>query len=371
MKKYLYFAITLFVAAACGGNHAGYQIKGSFTGDPKSYEGKKVFLLSQKDGATVTDTAVIAKKTFKFEGATNDPQQASIKIEGVQGTVPIFLENFKYTVVIPVDSLRGAVVTGGETQNIYTQLAQAKQDISAKYNMQALLDEYTKGNPSEDRKKEILDTYNQYKDELQKKNDAIINAVPYTFYSLQKVADMIDITPIDTIDAKLAPYRDNPKFQNTTALKDIEDKVAAIKRLQPGNVAPDFTLPTPDGKTVTFSEIYKKNKVTMIDFWAAWCNPCRNENPTVVKLYEMYHKKGFEILGVSMDNNHDAWVKAIKDDKLTWPQGSEIKFWNTFVRDLYKVNYIPQNVVVDETGTILASKVEIDSVQRILDNRLK
>jgi peroxiredoxin len=370
MKKYLYFAFTLFAAAACGNNQAGYQIKGSFTGDPTSYEGKKVFLLQQKDGATVTDTAVIAKKTFKFKGETNDPQQASLKIEGVQGTIPIFLENFKYTVVIPVDSLRGAVVDGGETQHIITTLAKDKQEIGAKYNMQALLDEYTKGNPTEDRKKQILDTYNQYKDELTKADNAVIKAVPYTFYSLQQIDEKIDVTPIDTVDAWLGPYRKETKFQNTTALKNIEDKVAAIKRLMPGNVAPDFTLPTPDGKTVTFSEVYKKNKITMLYIWAGWCTPCRNENPQYVSLYNEYHKKGFEILGVSFDNSRDTWLQVIKEDKLTWPQGSEVKFWNTFIRDLYKVSFIPQNVIVDQNGTILASKIEVDSLKNILVTKL-
>lgn len=371
MKKYLYLLLTLVVAAACGGNHNGYQIKGTITGDASKYEGKKVYLITPNDAVAVAETTVITKNAFKFQGTTDDPHTSSIKVEGVPGSVPIFLENYPYKVNVRVDSLRGSVVEGGETQGIITNLAKAKKEIGDKYNMQPLMDEYTKGNPTEERKKEILDTYNKYKDELQAKTNEIVNAVPLTFYSLQKIDEKIDINPIDSTETLLEPYRNNPKFQNSTILKNIETKVAAVKALQPGNVAPDFTLPAPDGKNVTLSAVYKANKVTMIDFWAAWCNPCRNMNPELVKVYNEYHKKGFEILGVSMDNNREAWLKAIKDDKLTWPQGSEVKFWNTFVRDLYKINYIPQNVVVDQTGTILASKIELDSLKSILDAKLQ
>jgi hypothetical protein len=298
MKKYLYLAITLFVAAACGSNQNGYLIKGTFTGNASKYNGKEVYLISQTEGASLTDTAVVSGDSFKFKGTATDPHNASMKIEGVPGVVPIFLENYSYKVTIPVDSLRGSVVEGGETQEIITNLAKAKKTISAKYNMQALMAEYTKGNPGEKRKKEILDTYSNYKKELQSKEKEILaNASPYTFYSLEEISDRIDINPIDTTDSLLVPYRKNPKFQNTTILKNIEKEVAAIKSLQPGNVAPDFTLPGSNGKNITFSDVYKANKITMIDFWASWCNPCRSQNPQLVGIYNDYRERGFQILG--------------------------------------------------------------------------
>lgn len=100
-----------------------------------------------------------------------------------------------------------------------------------------------------------------------------------------------------------------------------------------GQPAPDFTVPDMEGNEVAFSSIYPGFKVTMIDFWASWCGPCRNFNPALVEIYNEYHDKGFEIVGVSMDNDKESWLQAIKDDGLTWIQLSDLAYWNTKPRN--------------------------------------
>ncbi len=130
-------------------------------------------------------------------------------------------------------------------------------------------------------------------------------------------------------------------------VKHIESKLVLSK----GNVAPNFTLPTPAGGTISLSSL--RGKYVLIDFWASWCSPCRAENPNVVKVYEKYKKDGFEILGVSLDKDKERWLNAIEKDGLVWKHGSDLKFWQSDVAQLYGVTGIPFTVLVDKSGVIL------------------
>src|SRR5690606_22350055 len=119
-----------------------------------------------------------------------------------------------------------------------------------------------------------------------------------------------------------------------------------------GQKAPDFTANTPEGK----AESLHKNlgKVTVVDFWASWCGPCRKENPNVVALYNKYKDQGLKIIGVSLDKEKDAWVKAIADDKLNWLQVSNLKFWDDAIAKDYAVESIPATFILDANGIIVA-----------------
>ena len=143
-----------------------------------------------------------------------------------------------------------------------------------------------------------------------------------------------------------------PGFSYTDALMQ---EVAAIEKLRVGVEAPDINLQTPDGDYVSLSSL--RGKVVMIDFWASWCKPCRAENPNVVKLYNRYHDKGFEVLGVSLDRSKDQWVKAIADDRLSWLHISDLGFWNSSVVPIYNVTSIPKTYLIDQDGRILAKNL--------------
>ena len=128
-----------------------------------------------------------------------------------------------------------------------------------------------------------------------------------------------------------------------------------------GKPAPDFTAPTDDGRTLALKDAL--GKVTIIDFWASWCGPCRRENPNVVKVYEKYHDKGLEIIGVSLDGNsrqadpRGLWLKAIEQDKLTWKHVSNLKYFNDPVAQAYNVRSIPATYILDEKGIIVAKNL--------------
>lgn len=131
--------------------------------------------------------------------------------------------------------------------------------------------------------------------------------------------------------------------------------------LKPGNMAPEITLPTPEGKMISLSST--RGKVVLLDFWAAWCLPCRRENPYLVKAYETYQSKGFEIFQVSLDRTREAWLKGINEDNLgKWIHVSDLKYWNSSVVPLYKIESIPFNMLLDRDGKILYINLRGDSL---------
>lgn len=142
-----------------------------------------------------------------------------------------------------------------------------------------------------------------------------------------------------------------------------------------GQMFTDFTVvqdPADSlGSTVSLSDYVGKGKYVLVDFWASWCGPCRNFNPTLVKIYKKYHKLGFDIIGVSLDRDKDSWIEGIKEDGLTWTQVSDLKFWQSEVGQLYNVSFIPQNVFVDAEGNIIGRKVAEEDIETLLDEYLK
>ena len=135
-------------------------------------------------------------------------------------------------------------------------------------------------------------------------------------------------------------------------IKSIKERLAVMKAVAVGQKAPDFTMNDINGNPVSLSSKLG-TKLLLVDFWAAWCNPCRQENPNVVKVYNEFHKKGFDVFGVSLDQKKEDWLKAIADDKLTWTHVSDLKYWGNEAARLYAVNSIPSNFLLDETGTII------------------
>ncbi len=135
-------------------------------------------------------------------------------------------------------------------------------------------------------------------------------------------------------------------------LVELKAKQQAATRTGIGAQAPEIVISTPDGETIRLSDF--RGKVTMIDFWASWCKPCRAENPNVVRVYNQYKDKGFEIFGVSLDRDKQQWLDAIKQDGLTWKHGSELQFWQSSFVPAYSLDGIPMTYLLDENGIIIA-----------------
>ena len=152
------------------------------------------------------------------------------------------------------------------------------------------------------------------------------------------------------------------KFPAHTALQ-------AVKKNLPSSKATDFTQPDVNGQPVSLSQF--KGKYVLVDFWASWCQPCRKENPNIVKNYNQFKDKNFTILGVSLDQNKDAWLKAIQQDGLTWTHVSDLKFWSNEAAALYGVQSIPYNVLVDPQGNIVAENLHGQELEQTLSKVLQ
>ena len=144
----------------------------------------------------------------------------------------------------------------------------------------------------------------------------------------------------------------NANFPNSDYVKPLVARVSELKRLAIGSEAPEIVVNNPDGNQISLSSL--RGKVVLIDFWASWCRPCRMENPNVVKVYQKFKDKGFEIFGVSLDKGKPEWVEAIKADGLTWKHGSELAFWSSSFVKTYNIDGIPKTVLVDKNGIIIA-----------------
>lgn len=173
--------------------------------------------------------------------------------------------------------------------------------------------------------------------------------------------DRIDIAKdfplVDKFDSQLIKnYPDNP------FVKAYHQQVESERKTAIGSPAPDIALPDKDGVTRKLSSL--KGKVVLLDFWASWCGPCRRENPNVVRIYNEYHGKGFEIFSVSLDKDREAWLRGIETDKLIWPDHvSDLKYWKSEGAAIYGVTAIPYTVLIDRSGKIAAKKLRGEDLE--------
>ncbi len=148
--------------------------------------------------------------------------------------------------------------------------------------------------------------------------------------------------------------------QKSIYVASLNKRLSILEKIMIGAQAPNFTQNTPDGKPISLNSL--KGNYLLIDFWAAWCGPCRAENPNLVALYNKYHSQGLDILGVSFDKNVDAWQKGIEEDGLLWTQISDLKGWSNEAGKLYGIRSIPQNVLLDPNGIIIAKNLYGDDL---------
>ena len=220
-------------------------------------------------------------------------------------------------------------------------------------------------------REEAMETYNRYQEDVENMKNALVAEAPVSHFALYLLSQEYMYLETDSLSGLMDAYKADPAFAENKYVAELDEYLQKELSLSVGNKAPDFTLNNPDGEPVTFSEFYKGNKVTMLDFWASWCGPCRNFNPTLVRIYNEYHKLGFDIIGVSLDRDKDSWIEGIKEDGLTWTQVSDLKFWQSEVGQLYNVSFIPQNVFVDAEGNIIGRKVAEEDIETLLDEYLK
>ncbi len=334
------------------------------TGTIKGVDGKKVYLEVQDDmtGAFKTlDTVVVEGGKFTMKGSAKESDINLIQIESVEGKIPFILENGDIEMDINKDSLSLVKVTGtynNDELTAYRELGSAIQKKMMKFQK----DNMAKMNLAQQKKdtatiNALSKEYFKFQKDFAAQSEEYVKKHPKSFISLLLIESffqqMVEPAKITTyfngLDKELKANKHGKKIKSQL---DLINKPAAPVGVAVGAMAPDFSAPDPNGKMVSLKQCM--GKVTLIDFWASWCNPCRAENPNNVAMYNEFHAKGLNIIGVSLDKDAAKWKEAIAKDKLTWPQISNLKYWDEPIRVTYGVESIPATFLLDANGTVVA-----------------
>ncbi|MFK7780965.1 redoxin domain-containing protein [Psychroserpens sp.] len=352
----------------------GYYISATA---PGVYNGIRAYLetTDERGRKIAMDTAIVMNETFVFEGKVDYPKMINLKINSVRGTIPLVIENEEIAITVNKDNLTSSKVEGSKTNTILNEFNAAEKELTA------LRFEINK----EKRSRQIKNANSKVSDldaKIVEINKQIEN-LPYEFIKKHK-DNAFSVIQLEKLSKSKAP--DYTKIENalkslgetqqkspsvSTLKKQIQGKkaeIAALKATQIGEIAPTFSAPTPDGKQLALNDV--KGKLTLIDFWASWCKPCRRENPNVVKVFNKYHKKGLEIISVSLDGSRNqkdpkaAWIKAIEDDKLTWNHVSNLNYFNDPVAKSYNIRSIPATFLLDAEGKIVAKNLRGNALEQ-------
>ncbi len=378
MKKAILLLVSIIACYSC-------NTKTNESLPPNTYEitanakgvvnGLRAYIHSiENNTQVVIDTAIVMNEQFVFQGKIANSSIKTISINSIQGSLPFVLESGKTTININKDSLYYSPVLGTKNNEDYNAYkAEYREKGSA---IDGLNDDYRKATTQEERSKIIARA---------REITTMLDAFAMDFIAENSNSDfslLLLETQIANPDINLEKLKNNyqalqPIINKNAAYKSIGSKIKseiaiieASASLNIGKIAPNFTAPSIDGEMITLNEV--KGKATIIDFWAAWCGPCRRENPNIVKVYEKYKDKGLVIIGVSLDKpgQKDRWQKAIQDDKLDWYQVGSLQYFNDPVARMYNISSIPAAFILDEDGKIVAKRLRGDALEKQIASML-
>ena len=325
-------------------------------------DGKAIIATVNGSSLDTLAKADVKNGSFEFTGNVSEPTGAYIMVIGQRGAIPFMLENANITVNA---GQAGLTVTGSEGQKIYDQFMAI--NASAQQEAMKLQQEYQAANGDQAKIQAVQEAYAKLMTDAQAKETELIKANPDSYVSTFVIVSSMGQMEYEQLKERYSLLGEKAKA--SAQGKAIAAQIAKLESTAIGQIAPNFTITTPEGESISLYDI--KGKVKLIDFWASWCGPCRGENPHVVEIYKEYHPKGLEIFGVSLDNNKEAWVKAIADDGLVWKHGSDLKGWQSAPAQLYSVSGIPHTVLLDENNKIIAKNLRGDELKQKIAELLK
>lgn len=358
------FSVALLTS--CQSN--SYKISGSVSSSEGLADGDTLFVTKDLQTGIPSDTLIIEDGKFKLSGETDSTALCMIySAKHNEINAAFFME--PGTIDIQLTDQPGGSRVGGTTcNNQWQTLNDSVMSIGKEINRIA---EHIYGNnlSQEEQQKgmEQIEKLNKRFAELvvktaEKNIDNEFGYFLLTYYPEELIDNNTRAKLIKELPAEM---------HQRTAIKQMEQTINAAAKTAEGSTIKDFTQKTPDGTEISLMDEVKKHKVTVIDFWASWCGPCRQEMPFMMQMYDKHQSKGLGIIGISLDNDKDAWIKGTEALGFTWPQMSDLKGWENEIAQHFQVTSIPHTIIVDQKGTILRRGLRGEELEAFVAEQLK
>jgi thiol-disulfide isomerase/thioredoxin len=370
MHKLFYLAVFSFLIISCQ-EKAGVEIKGQadfLDNNTEIYLSK----LGNLQNIEPVDTLIVQNQQFSGNLPQANPEDVYIMmVDGVRGQNLVFInENQPITINLAKSNLRESEVIAGESNQLMQDYLKAQIEFGKEFSQLNKAIIQARNNKNRARFDSIRVEIDNRKAENIEYRSNLVDENPNSIVSLLIISDLFNQKSLPTSKVKSKFESIDPELRNTEFGKTLNKKIAAVNATDIGSVAPKFEGPTPSGDILSLDEAL--GKVTLVDFWASWCKPCRIENPNIVSVYQDYKDKGFKVLGVSLDkpNQKDRWIKAIEDDNLTWNHISNLQYWEEPIARLYGISSIPAAFLLDENGRIVAKDLRGQALRNKVDELL-
>ncbi|HET8810448.1 MAG TPA: TlpA disulfide reductase family protein, partial [Flavobacteriaceae bacterium] len=349
MNKFIGILLALFIVSC-----QEKQPENSITGTAKGVkDGVKIYVstIGENNRPIPVDTAVVKKEHFTFNLKPTETQRFNnFSMENARGNKFFIWANEPLTVELYKDSLYASSVLGGKHNALLAKYSDHLQQYGKSLNNLRNQMRVNINNPQ--KIKELRMEQQALQDENVAFRKEIVANNPNSLMAVMALSDLLRMNALPVAESKKMYNSLSEEVKNTFLAEKIKEQLDAALVTAIGSKAPNFSAPTPNGETLTLKDAM--GKVTLIDFWASWCKPCRKENPNIVRVYEKYHDKGLNIIGVSLDKSKGQWLAAIKADNLQWKHVSNLQFWNEPIAKKYSVRSIPKAFLLDENGVIVA-----------------
>ena len=354
MKKLLAAVVVVVMFMSCSQKPEGYEIQGTLTGDLEI--GIQAFLRKRNDEGRFMnlDTAIVVNGKYSFSGQQEEPEIHYIFFDVARGNIPVIVENGTIEVTAQRDSLGFFKIKGTLQNELFADFLEGSRAMS--YRARAMTTDMRRATADMDtvQMNSLREEYTELQEEAKEFELNYVRENPNAYISalIIEKAQQQQLLPESEIKTMYEGL--TPEMQNTKIGKRIKEKIDKGDKVTIGVKAPNFSAPTPAGDELALNDVL--GKVTVVDFWAAWCRPCRAENPNVVRIYNKYKDQGLSILGVSLDRKAEDWKKAIEDDGLEWNHVSNVDYFDE-IAALYNVDAIPATFILDENGMIVAKNL--------------